>query len=371
MPRVRGISQRLPAISRLAAGFPGAGIALAVLLGGCAHPFDRRPQAGTPSDATLPADPWSPRALAMFEGRSGRVLTWADLFEGVAWADVVIVGETHDNLRAHELQRAIVEDAATAFPNVALSLEMLETNEQPIVDAYLAGEIDQATFEERTGSRDWGAKDSWKDFYQPAIDEVKATGGRVIAANAPREYVRKARAEGYAALGALPPDERSLFAIPATMTAGPYRKRFAEVMSSADAETVEALYRSQQTWDATMARSIAKALDSGSDKVIHLVGSFHSDWDGGLVDQFRHLKPFARVLTVTVVPEESRVLVERDRDRADAVVYAAKPATPATREAPEAPEAPEAMESEESPASDAAPEPPAEPGEPVSPAGSS
>jgi uncharacterized iron-regulated protein len=358
MPRVRGLSQRLPAISRLAAGFPVAGVALAVLLGGCAHPFDRRPQAGTPSDATLPSDPWSPRALAMFEGRSGRVLSWADLFEGVAWADVVIVGETHDNLRAHELQRAIVEDAATAFPNVALSLEMLETNEQPIVDAYLAGEIDQATFEERTGSRDWGAKDSWKDFYQPAIDEVKATGGRVIAANAPREYVRKARAEGYAALEALPADERMLFAVPRTMTSGRYRERFDEVMSG-DPAVVDALYRSQQTWDATMARSIADALDSGSGKVIHLVGSFHSDWDGGLVDQLRRLKPFARVLTVTVVPEESRVLVERDRDRADAVVYAAKP------------EAAKEREAEASPSSDASPEAPAEPGEPVSPAGPS
>lgn len=351
MPRVRGFSHRLPAISRRAVGFAVA----ATLLGGCSHPFDRRPQAGSASDAVLPADPWSPRALAMFEGRSGRVLTWADLFEGVAWADVIIVGETHDNLRAHELQRAIVEDAVTSFPNVALSLEMLETDEQPIVDAYLAGSIDQATFEERTGSRDWAAKDSWKEFYQPAIDEVKGTGGRVIAANAPRRYVRLARTDGYAAIAALPPAERALVATPSTMTGGAYRARFEEFMSG-DPETVASLYRSQQTWDATMARSIANALDAGSDKVIHLVGSFHSDWDGGLVDQLRRRKPFARILTVTVVPEEARILVERDRDRADAVVYAAKPAPPVTPEAEVPPESP----------ADAA-----EPAEPVSPAGSS
>jgi uncharacterized iron-regulated protein len=339
--RIGGFSRRLPATFPRVAGLA----AVAAVLAGCAHPFDRRPQAGSPSDATLPSEPWSPRALAMFEGRSGRVLTWADLFAGVAWADVVIIGETHDNLRAHELQRAMVEDAVNAFPKVALSLEMLETDEQPLVDAYLAGEIDQATFEERTGSRDWGAKDSWKIFYQPAIDEVKTAGGRVVAANAPRKHVRLARTDGFAAIAALPADERAFVAVPSTLTPGRYRERFDEFMSG-DPAAVEALYRAQQTWDATMARSIARALDSGSDKVIHLVGSFHSDWDGGLVDQLRRLKPFARILVVTVVPEDSRVLVERDRDRADAVVYAAKPGTPEGN-------------------------PPENPPEPVSPAGSS
>lgn len=354
MPRVRGPSHRLPAIFRRGARLAAAAGLLGLV--GCSHPFDRRPQAGSPSDAVVPAEPWPPRALAMFEGRSGRVLTWADLFEGLAWADVVIVGETHDNLRAHELQRALVEDAVNAFPNVALSLEMLETDEQPLVDAYVAGEIDQATFEEKTGSRDWGAKDSWKAFYQPAIDEVKAVGGRVIAANAPRKYVRLARTDGFAAIAALPAPERALVAVPTTLTPGRYRERFDEFMSG-DPAAVEALYRAQQTWDATMARSIANALDSGSDTVIHLVGSFHSDWDGGLVDQLRRRKPFARILTVTVVPEDSRVLVERDRDRADAVVYAAKPPEPSPPPTPETtPESP--------PAPDAA-------GEPVSPAGPS
>ena len=64
----------------LGAGFAAAAGLLGLLglpgLLGCAHPFDRRPQATSPSDAVLPAEPWSPRALAMFEGRSGRVLTW-------------------------------------------------------------------------------------------------------------------------------------------------------------------------------------------------------------------------------------------------------------------------------------------------------
>jgi len=318
----------------VAAAIAGAFLALAGA--GCSHPFDRRAQALDPSDAVVPYEPWPPRGLAMFEGRSGRVLTWADLYEGLAWADVVVVGETHDNLRAHELQRAIVEDLVNAYPDVALSLEMLETDEQPLVDAYLAGEIDLDAFESRTGSRDWGEKDSWRAFYQPSIDLVRDAGGRVVAANAPRRLVRLARTDGFAALAALPPEERRLAAIPRPMTGGEYRERFDRFMSGGDpaaldAEArarIDATYRAQQVWDATMARAIADALDGGATKVVHLVGSFHSDWDGGLVDQLRRRKPFARILTVSVVPVDARRLREEDRRRADAVVYAAKPSWP-------------------------------------------
>jgi uncharacterized iron-regulated protein len=160
-----------------------------------------------------------------------------------------------------------------------------------------------------------------------------------------------ARTDGYAAIAALPAGERSLVAIPSTLTGGAYRNRFADFMSG-DPETVAALYRSQQTWDATMARSIAEGLDAGSDKVIHLVGSFHSDWDGGLVDQLRRLKPFARILTVTVVPEDARALADGDRNRADAVVYAAKPER---KEEPAPPET--ASETAPEPAPETKPEP--------------
>jgi uncharacterized iron-regulated protein len=77
-------------------------------------------------------------------------------------------------------------------------------------------------------------------------------------------------------------------------------------------------------WDATMARSIAGALRErgrGSAKVVHVVGRFHSDFDGGLVSELRRAAPFASILTVSLLPEASRHLREEDRDRADVVVY--------------------------------------------------
>jgi uncharacterized iron-regulated protein len=209
---------------------------------------------------------------------------------------------------------------------------MLERDEQPTVDAYLAGEIDAPTFVERTGSRDWASKGTWDDFYQPVIDEAKAAKAPVIAANAPREYVRRARTEGYEALASLPADERALFALPAKDPPASYRARFREFMSGdgereVDEARVDEVLRSQRMWDATMADSIVRAYERlpSHAKVVHLVGQFHSEYDGGLVSEIQARAPGAKVLTITVQKGTARALREEDRGKADVVVYGVAP----------------------------------------------
>ena len=315
-----------------------ASLTAMAVLGGCSTTgyYAHRPQAHDPSDARIPAQPAPPRTLAMFEGDTGRVATWADLMEGIAWADVVFVGEYHDHRAGHQVELAIYEDALAATPGTALSLEMFERDDQVMVDKYLKGEIDQPTLVEETKSKGWGpknpAKGSWEEFYQPLVDTAKAHDAPIIAANAPRKYVRQARKDGYAALAALPPEEKVLFDTPTHLDTGAYRKRFEQVMvdngadanASDHAQQMESGFRSQQVWDATMAKSIAKALDAGVPKVVHCVGSFHVDWQGGTMLQLREIRPSTKILVVTVVAEGSEVLQDRDRHRADIVIYAAR-----------------------------------------------
>ena len=310
-------------------------LSLATLLPtGCGRsdPFLLRPADPSPRSQLLPAEPWAPRALAMFRGRDGGVATWADLMEAAGRCDVVIVGEQHDDATAHAFELALVSDLLASFPGSILSLEMLERDEQEILDAHLAGEIPLAAFIEATGSATWGGR-RWEDSYGPLIEAARRTGSGVVAANSPRMYVRRARTEGYEALRELPPEERSLFDLPDRLDEGDYRARFEALMVSAreragtpppTREEVDAALRPQMVWDATMARSIAGALRErgrGSAKVVHVVGRFHSDFDGGLVSELRRAAPFASILTVSRVPEASRHLREEDRGRAYVVVY--------------------------------------------------
>jgi uncharacterized iron-regulated protein len=285
-----------------------------------------------PGSVIIPREQHGPRSLAMFHGSDGAPIDWNGLWNGIRWADIVVVGEQHDDANAHEVQQAIWSETIAAWPGSAVSLEMLERDEQPTVDAYLAGEIDAPTFVERTGSRDWASKGTWDDFYQPVIDEAKAAKAPVIAANAPREYVRRARTEGYEALASLPADERALFALPAKDPPASYRARFRDFMSGngereVDEARVDEVLRSQRMWDATMADSIVRAYERlpSHAKVVHLVGQFHSEYDGGLVSEIQARAPGAKVLTITVQKGTARALREEDRDKADVVVYGVAP----------------------------------------------
>jgi uncharacterized iron-regulated protein len=314
----------------------GAVAAATLAAGGCstrnpyADPFwAYAPQPGASVPSHFQASPYQ---LAVFRGDNGQSIDWNGLWNGIRWADIVIVGEQHDDASAHEVQRAIAEETFAAWPGCAVSLEMLERNEQPIVDAYLRGEITKDEFVTRTNSRDWASKGSWDDFYQPVIDAAKDAGAPVIAANAPREYVRRARTEGYEALAALPPEERANFSIPAGDPPATYRQRFKDLMSGDGAHQVsdaqvDDVLRSQRMWDATMAESIVKAWNAAPSggKVVHLVGQFHSEYDGGLVSEIQHRAPTARILTISVQKGEAYVMRAEDRGKADVVVYGIAP----------------------------------------------
>ena len=333
-------------------------IAIAALAG-CAGP-DRA--------AAIDPDAIRPRTdLAMFDGRSGAAMTWPQLMDGIADADVVIIGELHDDAVGHRVQRALVEDAVARFDNIALSMEMLERGEQWIVDDYLADLIDRERFIQDTASTRWrqlarqyldgeirrrefsekimapGWPD-WESNYQPIIDAAKAGGAKVIAANAPfARYSKFIPADNYDGLEKMTPAQRRLVETADVPPSGRYRERFWEVMAgraegaepapapeAADGEdphppqTDEQVRRGlyvQMLYDATMADSIADALNDGAAKVIHLVGQFHSDFEGGTVLELRRRAPEARIVVISMQREPASGLRDEDRDRGDVVMY--------------------------------------------------
>jgi uncharacterized iron-regulated protein len=282
------------------------------------------------------------RDLPMFDGRTGAALGWSDLLGAIDRSDIIILGEQHDDALGHAVQRAVVTDVCARPQRAALSLEMLERDEQLTVDDFADGIITAEQLARLTQSEDWGGKGKWREFYQPTIDAALAGDARVVAANAPRRYVRLARMEGYDRLASLPPARRALFDLPREIPDGAYRDRFFGLMmpspdESADdrqdaeaddahghsvtLEDVEATFRSQLVWDATMAESIARTHRSDVSKVVHLVGQFHSDFEGGLVQEIRHRARRATVLAISLQRAWPGALREEDRNRADIVIY--------------------------------------------------
>lgn len=295
----------------------------------------------------------------MFDGRTGEPMTAAMLHQLLAEADVIILGENHADAVGHQLQARFV---AAALPGAtggedgggsgggdggggALTLEMLTR-----ADAQSGRRLDVESSLVGSGLESWT---NWREFYLPSIEAARRAGRPVVAANAPREYVVTARVSGYDVLRNLDQQSQTLFDLPPEdmdidLELGHYRENFAHAMAMSHGEDVEpqqpgpttipatlpatrpaevvmqrpmldAHFDAQLVWDATMAQSIYRARSRYGAPIVHLVGAFHSDFDGGTTTLLK--RRGLDVMTVSFVPATSGRLRPDDVGRADVVVY--------------------------------------------------
>ncbi|MCH2134685.1 MAG: ChaN family lipoprotein [Phycisphaerales bacterium] len=262
-------------------------------------------------------------------------LEWEDLVNRSLAADVIVLGEEHDDATGHAVQLAVVEDVLKRRAGGTVALEMLERDEQILIDDYVDGIIDAEAFAKATSSTNWAGTGSWTAWYQPIIDATIARDGRIVAANAPRRYVRLARRDGWEALAALPKNRATLATVPPESIDGVYRERFFEIMSPDDHEGVEtdttiieSFFDAQQVWDATMAESVAEAIRAHGPPVILLVGRFHSDHHGGTIRELERRLPDHSILAVSLETGRGEPLeAGQDVPQADIIVFT-RPVTP-------------------------------------------
>ncbi|MDX2116324.1 MAG: ChaN family lipoprotein [Planctomycetota bacterium] len=293
-----------------------------------------------------------PRSLPAFAGESGAPIGWGELLSRAAQSDVVILGETHGDAAGQRFLEEFWKDLLTQAPAAWLSLEFFERDQQTAIDDYLAGVTNEVEFRASTRR----SSDNFPAGHRAMLEEARRLGRPVIASNAPRRYARLARTAGFDRLWSLGPDQQKSFVVPGALTEGRYREEFEREMrpgleagahaaseraDAADAARagdvsasapepsdtnakLEGYYRAQNLWDATMADSLARPVLAGARPVVHVVGRFHSDFGGGLVERLRAAAPGVRILTVSMVaeaPAGGNTMLAPDVGRADVVVY--------------------------------------------------
>jgi uncharacterized iron-regulated protein len=255
-------------------------------------------------------------------------------------ADAVLIGENHGHGLGLRTAAELWAMVAAKEPKAALAMEFFERDEQAALDDYLAGITDEAGLRAASGR----TESNYPPGHRDMVETAKERGLPVIAANAPRRYVRLARLHGFERLrvadGGLTAEQARLVRVPEAMPTGAYRRAFESFMSDgkpaagAEAEAaksrVDAMFRSQSVWDWTMGESVARTLATGRRPVVLVVGRFHIDRhegaageDGGTTLALRAMSPGAAVMTITFIdgwPEGGRMRAE-DRGRADVVVY--------------------------------------------------
>ena len=299
------------------------------------------------------AAPYVPERV--YDTRRNAFADFEVMLSDLAGADVVFVGEQHDDPNTHRLEHAMLEGLRRRAVLVTVSLEMFERDVQGNVDRYLAGSIGESEFLQ--DARPWPR---YATDYRPLVEMARSLGWPVVAANLPRRYASDIAKSGKSALDRLSPVDRALAARDLECPRDAYFERFAAAMGEhsggstdkpaagttakdetrrADAAaTTDRYYWSQCAKDETMAESIAAAVERKRDQpgtIVHFTGAFHSDFGAGTAERTRRRLAGRRVAIVSILPVvniDALTPSQDDLKRADYLLYTTKASSTPTRE---------------------------------------
>lgn len=296
----------------------------------------------------------------VYDSRKNKWIDFETLVQRANLVDLVFVGEQHNDTPGHVMELAIMEGiarrrAGSGAP-VVLSLEMFERDVQGELDAYLNGAKDEASF--LAASRPWP---NYAADYRPMVELAKAQKWPVIASNVPRPLAAMVNRGGLSALDTLNSVARTQHvAADIACPRDQYYKNFAGLMGdmgghgapsasasvskdSANALAASAaaalfrMYQAQCVKDETMGESVARALATARLRapgatVIHMNGSFHTDYALGTAERASQRAEPARSVVISIVPMPNLEAIDakKMRKKADYLVFTLAPAPKST-----------------------------------------
>ena len=238
----------------------------------------------------------------IYDTRTRMQITTASIVDEMDAADVLFFGEEHNDSAGHYLENKIFRELHARYgAQVALSLEMFETDNQQPLNDYLGGFIDESRLAK--DARLWS---NYKD-YRPMVDYAKKNNLSVVAANAPRRYVSLVGKRGMAVLDSLDKGAKAFLPpLPYDTLSGRYRDKFYEIMKGSPGGDNPKVYYSQSLWDAGMAFSIYNYLKKNKGKkVFHCVGKFHCEEHLGTVAQLQNRNKKLKIKVISMLSDDN------------------------------------------------------------------
>lgn len=209
----------------------------------------------------------------------GETRTTAGLMAELAGSDVVLLGEQHDRLDHHRWQLHTLAALHAHRPAMVIGLEMLPREAQPALDAWVAGELDEAAFLEQSDwYRAWGFD---PELYLPILHFARMQRIPLLALNVTPALRGRLATEGWEAV---PEQERFGITPPAPVPAA-YRASLEAIYAEHadrddDPADLERFIAAQLVWDRAMATALVDAAAEGA-LVAGLMGAGHlADGDG-------------------------------------------------------------------------------------------
>ncbi len=241
-----------------------------------------------------------------------------DVIARAARARIVLLGEYHDRPDHHRWQLQTIAALAARRPDIVLGFEMFPRRVQPVLDRWVAGQIDTpALLRDADWQRVWGFS---PDLYLPLFEFARLNKVPMRAVNVDRSLVARVGREGWAAV---PAAEREGVTDPAPPTPA-YEASLAGVMAAhggqqaTDAAARRRFVEAQLTWDRALAEGLADAARADPHAlVIGIMGSGHLEGGQGVPHQLAALG--MRDVVVLLPWDTARDCATLTPDMADAV----------------------------------------------------
>lgn len=259
---------------------------LLFLLAACAG---RRPSAPVPVAFSLPD------SVVLLDGSTGRSLPMDEALRRIGEADIVLLGEVHDNGTQHALRGRLLASFGRLRPAVVFE-QFAETHEpisRPAGNAELESWLDRHGFD----------RQGWKwPLHRPVVEAAVAHARSIWGSGLSREALRDVVRGGEAAapshlrplLVQAPLDSASRALLDRELIAGHCGKL--------PAGMVEGMRAAQTTRDAAMARLLIGAADPGPSWLI--AGNGHVRRDFAVPRLLRQLAPRWSVLAIGLLERE-------------------------------------------------------------------
>ena len=206
--------------------------------------------------------------------------------------NVIYLGENHDRIDHHRQQLKIITQLyqhQASQLKLAIALEMFQRPFQPVLNRYLAGEIDEERLKEQTEYETrWGF--DW-EFYAPILRFARANQIPLIALNTPAEITFKVAESGLNSLQGS--DFR--YIPPLTdidLDNQIYRQRIEQIYYQhvendlGNSQDADNFFAAQILWDETMAEAIANYYQNHPEsQIVVLVGKAHVMHDYAIPDR--------------------------------------------------------------------------------------
>lgn len=238
-------------------------------------------------------------------------LTLEAIIERISDKKIIYIGEYHDRVSHHYLQRQIIEELLKKDPRIAIGMEMFQRPFQQVLDEYINKKIEEREFLKQTEYfKRWGFD---YNLYKPILDLAREKTIPVIALNLRREITEKVSKSG---IESLTEEEKGELPEELDFSDDEYRDRLKEIFRQHKREegNFDYFYQSQILWDETMAMSIDQFFKKAPEyKLVVLAGGGHIAHGSGIPKRAfrRNRLPYAIIL----------IDAELEKDIADFIIY--------------------------------------------------